>query len=86
MRKGKPFNLENNVDTLLYQLQINFEKVREFDFFDRQNDNKATTKMLGVGQFLCKNIDFRAQLSNFRVENTSRSRFFLSKILYHNSY
>ena len=48
MGKGRPFNLENNVDTLLYQLQIKFEKVREFDFFDRQNDNKATTKMLIV--------------------------------------
>ena len=65
MGKGMPFNRENNVDTLLYQLQINFEKVREFDFFNRQNDNKTTTKILRMGQTLCENIDFRAQLSNF---------------------
>ena len=76
MGKGKPFNLENNVDILPYQPRSTLKKFASLILFDRQNDNKTTTKMLRVGQTLCENINFCAQLSNFRTENTCRSRFF----------
>ena len=72
-----PFKVENNAQTLLKQLQNNFEKVQKTTFLTPKMIPKMTLKTAKMSKLLTENSDFG--VSTLRAENTTKSRPFKIK-------
>ena len=66
--KSGPFKYENNAQTLLKQLQNNFEKVQKSTFLTPQNGQKRPLKSAKMSKILTQNLSFQGHLSTFEVK------------------